>query len=194
MYYNGEERELSDGEIIEMFFDRNESAIEETQKKYGKYCHNIIWNILKNSEDIDECVNDTYLCVWNKIPPERPTFFPAFIAKIARNLALKRYEYNNAQKRKSDMLVSMAELTNDVCLGTDDSDKISEIELVDIINSFLKKEKEIVRNVFIRKYFFFDSIRSIALRYSISESKVKNILFGSRIKLKEYLEKEGVNV
>ena len=88
----------------------------------------------------------------------------------------------------------MAELTNDVCLGTDDSDKISEKELVDIINSFLKKEKEIVRNVFIRKYFFFDSIRSIAIRYSISESKVKNILFGSRIKLKEYLEKEGVNV
>lgn len=194
MYYNGTEHEITDSEIIDLYFDRNESAIKETQKKYGRYCHSIIWNILRNNEDIDECISDTYLCVWNKIPPERPAFFQAFIAKIARNLALKRYEYNNAQKRKVDMVVSIAELTNEVCVGVDDSEKISEKELIDIINSFLKREKEIVRNVFIRKYFFFDSIHSIAQRYSISESRVKNILFGSRIKLKEYLEREGVNV
>jgi len=192
MYYN--EQEITDDEIIDLYFDRNESAIRETQRKYGKYCRSIIWNVLKNTEDIDECISDTYLCIWNKIPPERPYFLPAFIAKIARNLALKRYEYNNAQKRKADMVISIAELTNEVCVGIDDSEIISEKELISIINTFLKKEKEIVRNVFIRKYFFFDSIRSIALRYSISESRVKNILFGSRIKLKEYLEKEGVNV
>lgn len=179
--------------IIELYFERDEKAIRETDKKYGRLCFSLAVNILGNSEDSEECVNDTYLSVWNKIPPTRPNNFMAFICKITRNLSLKRLDYNKAMKRTPESVVSFTEL-EDVL---PDNKIMPDIENADIgkkISDFLKHEKPAVRAVFIRKYWFFDSISEIADRYSFSESKVKNMLYHSRNRLREYLKKEGIEV
>ncbi|MBP5413624.1 MAG: sigma-70 family RNA polymerase sigma factor [Lachnospiraceae bacterium] len=184
---------MEDKTIIEMYFNRDEQAIKETENKYGRLCFSIAHNILGNIEDAEECVNDTYMGVWNTIPPTRPNNFSAFICRIVRNLSLKRYEYLNRAKRSADMEVSLDELTDILAddrftPGTDDE------EVSRLISSFLRKQKEDARNVFIRKYYFFDPIGAIAERYGFTESKVKNMLFNTRKKLKEYLIKEGVEI
>lgn len=184
---------MDDLQIIELYFSRNETAIKETDKKYGRLCFNIAMKILSNGEDSEECVNDTYLGVWNKIPPTRPHNFRAFICKITRNLSLKRADYNHAMKRHSDLLVSFSELENVL----PDYSIVSDIDNEGIgkaIGAFLLTEKEETRNVFVRKYFFFDSISEIAQRYSFSESKVKSMLQYTRERLKKYLEKEGIAI
>ncbi|MCQ2524699.1 MAG: sigma-70 family RNA polymerase sigma factor [Lachnospiraceae bacterium] len=183
---------MEDSKIIDLYFERNEKAIDETDIKYGKLCHNIALNILCSIEDSKECVNDTYLGVWNKIPPVRPSNLMAFVCKITKNLALKRLDYNKAQKRDSSATVSFDELnetiadTRDV-FGEEDIEKLSRM-----ISDFLSKEKEDSRNIFIRRYWFFDSVSDIAKRYLFSESKVKSSLFNTRNRLRAYLEKEGL--
>ena len=182
---------MDDMQIIELYYERNEQAIVETDIKYGKLCFRIANNILSNNQDSAECVNDTYLSLWNKIPPTRPNNFTAFLCKIARNLSLKKLEFINAGKRNPNMVISLSELEDvlpDKCIAP----KYGEEELGKLISDFLRNEKEIVRNVFIRKYYFFDSIGEIAERYSFTESKVKSMLYHTRNKLREYLKKEGV--
>ncbi len=184
---------MDDLKIIELYFQRNEQAIEETASKYGKLCHNIAYNILRSYEDSEECVNDTYIGVWNTVPPTRPNNFMGFVCKIARNLSLKRLEFKTREKRSADMLLSfeeLAEILPDEGFAPNRSDE--EIGL--LISQFLREQTEISRNVFIRKYFFFDSIRDIAERYSFTESKVKNMLFYTRNKLRDYLIKEGIEI
>ena len=177
--------------IVELYFARNEQAISETHAKYGKLCFGLAHNILNNSEDSEECVNDTYLSVWNKIPPTRPNSFVAFICKIVRNLAMKKLDFNLALKRSQDITVSYSELEK---ILPDDSvvNKWEYDDLGRILSDFLWSEKEDARNVFIRRYYFFDSISDIARRYSFSESKVKNMLYHSRNRLKKVLKKEGI--
>lgn len=184
---------MNDLSIIELYFARDEQAIKETDARYRKLCHSIAYNILNNSEDSEECVNDTYVGVWNAIPPESPNNFKAFVCKITRNLSLKRLETMSRQKRSQAILVSLDELSE---VLPDDSiaDSVSDEDVGKLISDFLRNEKEEIRNVFIRKYYFFDSIGDIALRYSFTESKVKNMLHHTRIKLKDYLIKEGVEL
>lgn len=184
---------MGDEQIVALFFERNEQAIAETDVKYGRLCFSIANNILNNNQDSAECVNDSYLCVWNKIPPTHPACFKAFLCKIVRNLSLKKFEFLNAGKRNPNMIVSLSEL-EDLVADKEVRTDFGEEELGKLISAFLKKEKEITRNVFIRKYFFFDSISEIAKRYSFTESKVKNMLYHSRNKLKEYLKEEGVTL
>lgn len=184
---------MNDSMIIELFFIRNEQAIAETDKKYGKLCFRIAKNILQNNEDSEECVSDTYWGIWNRIPPTRPNHFMSFVCKIVRNLSLKKLDYNLATKRTQNVNISLSELENilpDKCIKPD----IEYEELGEIISNFLQHETEEVRNVFIRKYFFFDSVGDIAKQYSFSESKVKSMLFHTRKKLSEYLRKEGIEV
>ena len=181
---------MEDLQIIELYFARNEIAIHETDKKYGKLCFSVANNILNHIEDANECVNDTYLGVWNAIPPTRPNSFVAFICRITRNLSLNRLSYNLAQKRNV-LIVSFNELEevlpdNRIDLSVQDED------LGRIISEFLKTEPTDERNVFIRKYWFFDSIRDISERYAFSESKVKAMLYRVRKRLKAHLKKEGV--
>ena len=180
---------MEDTKIIELYFQRNEQAIKETEQKYGRLCHSISYNILQNAEDTEECVNDTFSALWNAIPPSKPENFMAFVCKIVRNISLKRLEFLSREKRSAKMLVSFEELSlilpDEKCLG------ISDGELGVLINKFLKTQKEDTRNVFIRRYFFFDSIEDIAKRYSFTNSKVKNMLLNTRKKLKEFLIKEG---
>ena len=184
---------MDDLSIIELYFARDEQAIKETDAKYGRLCHSIAYNILNNNEDSEECVNDTYIGVWNTIPPTRPNNFMAFICRITRNLSLKRIEAVARQKRSQATIVSLDELSEvlpDERIAVDTTDE----DIGKAISDFLRNEKEDVRNVFIRKYYFFDSIGDIAKRYGFTESKVKNMLYHTRNKLKEYLIKEGVEI
>ena len=179
--------------IINLYFERNEQAINETDAKYGRLCFGIANNILADNEDAEECVNDTYLSVWNQIPPTRPNNFRSFLCKIVRNLSLKKLDYNLAAKRDKNMTISFSELEN-ILQDNKIDDEPEYEELGKIISDFLWQEKEVSRNVFIRKYFFLEAVSDIAERYSFSESKVKSMLYHSRNRLKEYLRKEGIEV
>ena len=183
---------MDDHSIIEMYLARDEKAIRETQTKYGRLCHSIAYNILRNTEDAEECVNDAYLGVWNAIPPARPKSFTAFISKITRNLSLKKLEYYTRDKRSVNMTVSFSELEQ--ILPDSEAENISEERLGELINSFLKTQKSEIRRVFVRRYYFFDSVEDIARTYSFSQSKVKSMLYQTRKKLKEYLSKEGIEI
>ncbi len=184
---------MDDLQIIELYFARDEHAIKETDHKYGKLCFRVAKNLLWSDEDAEECVNDTYLTIWNKIPPTRPNNFTAFICKITRNLSLKKLETSNAMKRSADAAISLSEIEETLPdRGT--APGIEDEELGKLISAFLWSEKELDRNVFLRKYWFFDSISDIAERYSMNENSVKSMLFRSRNRLKNYLKKEGIEV
>lgn len=184
---------MEDAKIIELFFSRSEEAITETALKYGKLCLSISGNILGNNEDSEECVNDTYLALWNCIPPQRPSNLMAFISKIVRNLSLKKLDYNLAKKRDSSITHSLSEL-EEILPDKAISNKFSDEEIGRILSNFLKNEKADSRNVFIRKYWYFDSVEYISKRYKFSESKVKSMLFHTRNRLKKYLIKEGIRI
>ncbi len=182
---------MEDRAIVELYFERNEQAIAETERKYGKLCHMIAKRIVGNEHDAEECVNDTYLGLWQAIPPERPRSLAAFAAKIARNLAIGRLKYNTAAKRNSqaDMSIhELEELLPDAAAYEDIEDRV----IGEWISEFLRGEREEVRNIFIRKYFYFDSVEDIAEHFGHSESKVKSILFRTRNKLREFLTEKGV--
>lgn len=181
---------MEDNRIIELYFDRDESAIQETQRKYGRLCLSLARSILGNEEDAAECVNDTYLALWNTIPPQKPDSLMAFAAKLARNSALKKLRFNTAEKRNSAAVLSLTELENALSV----EENFDDGELSRLLNSFLQKESPTARNVFLRRYWFFDSISDIGARYSFSESKVKTILHRSRKRLKDYLQKEGIHL
>ncbi len=184
---------MDDAEIIELFFARDERAIAETDRKYGRLCFRIAENLLHSKNDSDECVNDTYLAVWNRILPVRPYNFTAFICRITRNLSLKKLDALHAKKRSADQTVSISELGETI---PDDrfAPGIGDEEAGRLISVFLRGEKELNRNVFIRRYWFFDSIRSIAEMYSLSENNVKSMLFRTRSRLRDYLKKEGFDL
>ncbi len=183
---------MDDKRIIELYFARDEQAIKETEQKYGKLCFSLAHNILGNREDSEECVNDAYRGLWNTIPPKRPQNFKAFVCAITRNLSLKKLEHETRQKRDGGTLVSFEELEEffpDSALEGQSDEQIGVL-----ISTFLRGEKEDVRRVFLRKYYFFDSTKDIAKRYGFTESKVKNMLYHTREKLKEYLIEEGIKL
>ncbi len=182
---------MDDSKIIQLYFERDELAIQETEAKYGKLCYAVAYNVLHNREDAEECVNDTYVGVWNAIPPTRPSNFTSFICKIARNLSLKRLAFMKREKRSAEVLLSLDELAA-VLPDERYAPGVSDEDVGKLISGFLRDQKEEARNVFIRKYFFFDTIGDIAERFGFTESKVKNMLFYTRNKLKEHLIKEGV--
>ncbi len=179
--------------IITLFFNRDERAIEETEAAYGKLCAGISRNILGDDGEAQECVNDTLFALWNAIPPQRPKHLRAFVAKVARNLSLKRLDYHRASKRTADTIVSLHEL-EEILPGSLSPDEIEDRELGEWINTFLREQSDVTRKVFIRKYWFFESIAQIADRYAFSEAKVKSMLHHTRGKLKQYLTEKGVYV
>lgn len=182
--------EINDTEIIELYFERSEEAIRQTQIKYGALCFRIAFNVLGNQEDSEECVNDTYMKVWSNIPPDTPENFKAYICKIARNLSVSRFRYNTAKKRSPDVLISLSDAESEASC----SDGVSDEELGRLISEFLRSQSAEVRNVFIRKYWFYDSVEEIADKFSFSQSKVKSMLFHTRNRLKKYLSKEGIEL
>ena len=184
---------MEDLQIIDLFFDRNEQAIKETDAKYGRLCFSVANKILENDEDSEECVNDTYLRAWNEIPPTRPSYFSAFLCKITRILSLKKLEFANAMKRTSSIVVSFEELEG-VLRDERIAPETEAVELGVLISNFLRREKAEARNVFLRKYLFFDTVEEIAERFGMNANTVKSMLFRTRNRLREYLRKEGIEV
>lgn len=185
---------MDDDGIIELYWERKENAIKETALKYGKLCTYIARNILSSYEDSEECVNDTYFAVWNVIPKERPNRFSAFISRITRNLALKKYEYISAAKRNPAAITSLEELED--CISGVDSVE-SEVEkrrIESTIDKFLWRQSEEKRNIFIRRYWYFDSIENICKSTGFTQSKIKSMLYQMRKELRKYLESEGIEV
>lgn len=185
---------MDDNKIIELYWARLEDAIRETSVKYGRLCRFIAENILSSREDSEECVNDTYLGLWNAIPPERPNRFSVFVSRVARNQALKKYEYLSAAKRNPEAACSLDELGD--CVSGKDCIE-SELEnrrIEQTIDDFLWQLSEEKRNIFLRRYWYFESIEGICRRTGFSQSKVKSMLYNLRRKLRVHLEKEGIEI
>lgn len=183
---------LQDSEIIELYISRDERAISETAEKYGAYCEKIAYNILLDSFDAEECVNDTYMRTWNAIPPTLPRILSSFLAKITRNLALDRYRKKNTAKR-SGYETSLNELSE--CVGGRDiSDEMEISDIGAAISRFLLTESDISRRLFIRRYFFEDSVGEIAKAHGLSTSAVKTSLHRTRLRLKAFLSEEGIYI
>jgi RNA polymerase sigma-70 factor (ECF subfamily) len=184
---------MEDKEIIDLYWRRSENAISETENKYGRYCHTIAYNILHNMEDTEECVNDTYLKVWGVIPTLRPIVFSAFIGKITRNIALNKYEYYNAKKRRcGEMEIAIEELQECIPDSNQVENIIDDMVLTEIINQFLSELSTEKRKVFMQRYWYLCSIKDIASNNLLTESKVKMILLRGRNDLKKRLEQEGI--
>lgn len=185
---------MEDKDIIELYWARDERAITETSSKYGRLCFRIAKNILANHEDSEECVNDTWLGLWNAIPKERPARFSAFASRIARNLALKKFEYLSAAKRNPEAVCSFEELEDCVSGRESVEDAVENRRIEEAIDRFLWQQGEEKRNIFICRYWYFESIASICGRTGYSQSKVKSMLFDLRQKLRKHLESEGIEV
>ena len=183
---------MNDKDIIQLYLNRDQRALFATAKKYGKYCTSIAKNILGNNEDAEECVNDTYLSTWNSIPPTIPTILSAFLGKITRNLAFNKYKHNHVMKRGNGEIAVVLDELAECVSGVDDVEhEIDRLELVATINSFLETLPSKKRNIFICRYWYSDSVSSIARRYEMTESNVSVTLNRLRSKLKEYLSERG---
>ena len=186
---------MNDEQIIDLFFARSEKAIYEAKEKYEKYCYGIAYNILHNNEDSEECVNDAYLQAWNVIPPQRPNFLASFLGKITRNLAINKYKYNSAEKRgMGRMDIILEELEECLPAKQNIEREIEDKMIIESLNKFLSTQKSKNRKIFIRRYWYMDSVKDIANLYHLSESNVKMTLLRTRNGLKTYMEKEGISI
>lgn len=185
---------MTDEEIIDLFFERSEQAISELATKHGAAVSRVALNILNNEEDVKECVNDTWLGAWNSIPPNRPDPLRPFVCKIARNLAVKRYHANSAKKRDSQYDLALEELAECVPDSSTVEDTVVAKELAEIINRFLDTLSYEDKFVFMRRYWYADSLREIAEMSGMSYSSVAVRLHRIKGKLKKLLLTEGVTV
>lgn len=187
---------MEDKQIIQMFWDREEAAIGELDKKYNKFCFKIAWNILNNREDSEECVNDTWFRTWKYIPPKKPSILSAFVGKITRGLAIDRLRKKYAAKRvdmhMADVEAETAKL--DALVANTLEDKISEMEFCEIMNRFLWGLSESDRDIFLRRYWHMDSLKEIAQRHGRTEGSIRGSLYRNRKKLYKLLQEEGVCV
>lgn len=182
---------MEDERIIDLYWQRDQRALAETGQKYGAYCHAIAFGVLHDREDAEECVNDTWLRAWDSIPPQRPNKLSAFLGRITRNLALDRYDYNHAAKRSGSFDQLLSELSDCIPSTRDD---YAQLELSEILSAFLRELPEKQRNLFLRRYWYCESLDELARRYHMSLSAVKSSLFRTRNKLKFHLEKEGIGL
>lgn len=186
---------MNDSQIVALYLDRDQRAIEETAAKYGKYCFSITYNILKNKEDAEEAVSDTYLGAWATIPPHKPVILSTFLGKIARRTAIKRWEKNRTQKRGGgEVAVALEELSEYLSDGNTPETAIENAELTRILNEFLRSLPKADRQVFVCRYWYLDSIADIAKRFGYTQSKVKSMLARTRMKLRSTLNKEGITL
>ena len=183
---------MKDHEIIALFFERSERAITELINQYGATIKNVASNILKDAQDAEEAANDTYLTVWNRIPPTRPKYLGAYSCRIARNLSLKRFYANTAEKRNSYYDVALDELEETIpALSTVESAYDAK-ELTGYLNQFLKDLSKDDRYLFMRRYWYGDKVSDIAENLNITPHKASVRLFRLRQKLQDYLKKEGM--
>ena len=186
---------MEDRKIVDLFFERSEKAIAETAIKYGAYCNAIAFNILASSEDAEECVSDSYMKLWSAIPPQRPDSLKSFLGRITRNLALDRWDRLSAEKRGGGELpLALEELSECIAAERGVEQELDRAGLARVINGFLGELSPGPRQVFVRRYWYLESIKDIAENTGSSESSVKTSLHRSRTALKEKLEKEGFSI
>ncbi len=181
---------MEDHQIVGLYFARQERALSESQKKYGKMLLSLAMSLLKNMEDSKECENDTYLTAWNKIPPDEPLFLGAYLSKITRFLSLNLLRRRNAEKRVAEN-EALEELAD--CLSSNETveDIFVHGQMKEALNRFVRTLPSEQRYIFVRRYFFAQPVSLIAHDLSFSESKVKTVLFRIRTKLRKELKKEG---
>ena len=187
---------MEDRQIIELYWQRDQAAITETAEKYGSFLRSISWNILRSHSDAEECVNDTYLRTWNAIPPARPTAFQAWLGRIIRNLSLDRWKLSKAQRRGGNTGIELLLGELDECVPSPQGAEhaLEDQELAALISSFLRTLSAENRIMFLRRYWYGESITEISKRLGCGEGKVKSALFRTRNSLRTYLEKEGVSL
>lgn len=184
---------MEDSKILDLYWKRDEEAIVQTELTYGQKLHGLSYRILANHEDAQECVSDTYLKAWQTIPPQRPTYFFAYLAKICRFLCFGRLDRMHAAKRRAELVQLTSEM--EMCIPDHRQDMdLSEEALGELINQFLEGLNRESRVIFLRRYWYADSVKDIATACGISESKVKTQLHRTRLKLRTYLQKEGITV
>ena len=182
---------MEDKQIVELYLERSETAIAETEKKYGRYCHYIAYQILYNDEDAEQVVNDTYLKTWNTIPPQRPDPLKSYVGMISRQLALNAYEKQHAQKRGGQIPLVLDELSECIPDNSNNADIGDNIALSDALDRFLRSLPQHTRNIFVRRYFYISSVAEIAKDFSLKESNVTMNLLRTRKKLAQFLKREG---
>jgi RNA polymerase sigma-70 factor (ECF subfamily) len=183
---------MEDQRIVDLYWQREERAIHETEKKYERYLTKIAYHILADAEDSKESVNDTYLKAWNSMPPHKPAVLSTYLGKIIRQVSIDIYRKRNSMKRRaSQYAISLSELEECITDGSTPWQTVELQMLADAISAYLRLSSVEMRNVFLCRYFFMDSIREIAAYYGVSESKIKSMLYRMRCGLKEHLEKEG---
>ncbi len=186
---------MDDNEIIALYFDRDEAAITETQQKYGAYCRTIADNILRSAEDTEECLSDAMLRLWNVIPPQRPVRLKLFLAKIVRNLAFDRYKQRNTEKRGGGELSAVLdELSECVADTADVEGELQSRALRKALNAFVSQLSAKERNIFVRRYFYADSMDAIARELGMTANSCSVTLSRIRKKLRLHLEQEGFTI
>lgn len=183
---------MEDTYILQLFLSRSEQAVTELDKKYGRLCRRISFNILNNTEDVEECLNDTYLGVWNSIPPNMPDSLMPYVCRIARNTALKKYRYEHADKRSCMHGLPLEELEGCISCSESVEDTVRLHELTKTIESFLDSLDEENRIMFVRRYWLMEPVKDIAGAFNISERHASMKLWRIKKKLEKCLVKEGV--
>ncbi len=184
---------MEDHAIIELYWERSEDAISKTAAKYGGYCYTIAYNILSNNEDAEESVNDTWLAAWNTMPPRRPKLLAAFLGKMTRYISLDRWKNRTARKRGGGEVPLVLEELEECISGEDSVEKeYLQKEFAESLNQFVENLPDTERKVFLCRYWYMDSIETIAERFGFSESKVASMLHRTRGKLRKILEQEGI--
>lgn len=186
---------MDDAKIVQLYWDRDEQAIPATAAKYGNYCTSIALQVLGNHEDAEECVNDTYLSAWNSMPPHKPSILSAYLGKITRNLSIKRYKRNTADKRgggqATTVFEEIAEFVSDADHVEQELDRKDLVKAIDAFLGTLSAEK---RGIFLRRYWYFDKISDIASRFGLTENNVSVTLNRLRLKLRNYLSERGFDL
>ena len=194
-YYIDERRKkMNDKQITQLLNKRDEKALNHLEEKYSSICMSIARNILGNVSDAEECVNDTYLAVWNSIPPNHPDSLIAYVCRIVKNLSLKKLEYNTAQKRNSHYDKALDEICENIGSNEIIDEKMNVEILTELINKFLDDLDRSNRVMFVRRYWYCDSISDIAKMFHVRENTVSVKLSRMREKLRSYLEEEGINI
>ncbi|MBE6573875.1 MAG: RNA polymerase sigma factor [Ruminococcaceae bacterium] len=183
---------MEDNMIVELYFERDERAIAETERKYDRYLTKIAFNILSDTEDSRESVNDTYLAAWNSIPPNKPSVLSTYLGKLTRRISIDLFRKRNTQKRKaSEYSLSLEELSEARDPSSQPEKEIEDRLLGKAISDFLRTLSNDARDLFIIRYYYLDSLKDAAKYCNMTESRAKSLLFRTRCSLKEYLIKEG---
>ena len=183
---------MTDAQIVEMYWNRNEQAISVTSEKYGTYCYSVAYGILHNEEDSKESVNDTYMSAWNSMPPHKPEILKTFLGKITRRLSIDKWRRKNAEKRGGEIAEVLDELSECISPSGDPIAETEKAMLDNTINTFVRELRDTEQRVFLCRYWYAEPVKDIAKRFGFSESKVKIMLMRTRNKLKARLDEEGL--